>query len=85
MDIDKKHYHDKGQGDAESNVYKRPLNGIGDILILPLEVRTEANRAYSDGFFHGRGQIDANEGRYEPPNDPQDREAYDAGVGRRGR
>lgn len=83
MGNNKEYYHNKGQEDGHDRDYDRP-HGIADDLTTwsdsGMEKNREENRAYDDGYFHSRGQDDANAGRYRPPSDSDDREAYDAGY-----
>ena len=79
----KEEIHNKGQEDGHNGEYNRPHQLFDDLTAWPSEgmkKNIEENRAYDDGYCHARGQDDAKSREYNPPSDPDDRKAYDAGY-----
>lgn len=80
MSAHNEHYHNKGQEDAGDGKYELP-HGVLDSLVTwdsaTMERHIEENDAYRRGHANTEGQADGAENHYDPPSNPDAREAYD--------
>jgi len=79
-ETDATYYHNKGMSDAHEGDYDPPYSGAKSIGGQSDERMFELNRAYDDGYYYVRGQLDGQKNRYHAPPDSDDQEAYDSGY-----
>jgi len=80
MSAHNEHYHNKGQEDAGEGKFELP-HGVVDSLVTwspsMMERHIEENDAYRRGHANTEGQSDGAANHYDPPSNPDAREAYD--------